>query len=387
MAASIEARIRADGSVSYRVRFRITKGANPVVETFDEYADAQDFVALVEQVGGAEARKIRTATTVVRTVSTVETALEQYVAHVETYAAKGTGWEYRRVAERTWLPSLGKLPVQSLTRERIEQWVVWQRDQLTVRGRPFSPKTIRNAQGLLSSVLEYQIEKGVIGSNPAKGVKIARDAARTEMTFLTPEQFTRVLAELPEKWHPLFVLLFSTGLRWGEVTALERGDFSLETEPATVRVSRAWKRGPQGRKYLGAPKSRAAYRTITLPDSTVNIMTPVLEKMDHDDDLVFPAARAGQDHQLHEGHVLLDVWRPACVRAGIGAKVRLHDLRHSHASVLIAAGVPLPVIQRRLGHESIKTTVDTYGHLSQESWAGAATAMDLALAPALPRLT
>ena len=64
----------------------------------------------------------------------------------------------------------------------------------------------------------------------------------------------------------------------------------------------------------------------------------------------------------------------------------MHDLRHSHASALIAAGIPLPVIQRRLGHESIQTTVDVYGHLAPEAYAGAASAIDLSLTQALPKV-
>ena len=387
MASSIEARKRADGSVAYRVRFRIAKGQNPVVETFDNFADAQKFQRLITTVGAAEARKMRAATTAASTDVTIETALDEYIAHVETYAARGTGWEYRRVAERTWLATFGVLPIDALTREAVEKWVAAMRETKSSRGTPYSQKTIRNAQGLLSSVMQYQVELGRIAGNPAKKIKIAKDEARREMVFLSPSQFTRILAEIPEKWQSLFGPLFATGMRWGEVTALQKRDFDLEATPATVRVSRAWKRGPQGRKYLGAPKSRAGYRTITLPQSIAREMEPILDEIELDEDIVFPAQRGDHEHQLHEGHMLMDVWRPACARAKVGAVPRIHDIRHSHVAVLISQGVPLPVIQRRLGHESIKTTVDTYGHLTHDSIAGAAEAMELAMSPMFPELT
>ncbi|SPT75246.1 site-specific tyrosine recombinase XerC [Arcanobacterium haemolyticum] len=79
-------------------------------------------------------------------------------------------------------------------------------------------------------------------------------------------------------------------------------------------------------------------------------------------------------------------WHTATKAAKIDGKPGLHDLRHSHASALIKLGTPLPVIQRRLGHESIQTTADTYGHLSRESWAGAAEAIGTKLSPALPEI-
>jgi len=386
MATSIEMRKRADGTVAYRVRFRLEKGGNPVVETFDNHDDAKDFQNLIATVGGVTARKIRQAASEPSATLTIETALEEYLVHVATYAARGTDWEYRRVAERSWLPRFGKLPANALTREDVEAWVAEQRVTKSRRGTPYSQKTIRNAQGLLSSVLQYQVEKGTLVSNPAKKIKIPRDEARREMVFLTVPQFTRVLSEIPEKWQPLFSLLFATGMRWGEVTALKKGDFDLESTPATVRISRAWKRGPQGTKYVGAPKSRAGYRTITLPASVAREMEEILDGVELDDELVFPAPRGDHAHQLHEGHMLMDVWRPACKRAKLGTIPRIHDLRHSHVAVLIGQGVPLPVIQRRLGHESIKTTVDTYGHLTHDSIAGAAEAMEAAMAPMYPRI-
>ncbi|HWU22737.1 MAG TPA: tyrosine-type recombinase/integrase, partial [Nocardioides sp.] len=69
-----------------------------------------------------------------------------------------------------------------------------------------------------------------------------------------------------------------------------------------------------------------------------------------------------------------DVWLPSCARAGLEPRPRIHDLRHSHVAWLVAAGVPLPVIQARLGHESITTTIDTYGHLLPDLQRAAADA-------------
>lgn len=121
---------------------------------------------------------------------------------------------------------------------------------------------------------------------------------------------------------------------------------------------------------------------MTLPPSIVSEIAPSVEK----------AGMGGYVFQgldgkhLRRSWFLEAVWYPALDRAGVERRPRIHDLRHSHASWLIAQGVGLPVIQRRLGHESIKTTIDAYGHLAPDAWAGAADAAELALVGALPQI-
>ena len=123
-------------------------------------------------------------------------------------------------------------------------------------------------------------------------------------------------------------------------------------------------------------------RTITLPRS----LAPELRAAaagKRQDDLVLTTTTG---RRISQPLFWRKAWRPAVDAAGLEPRPRVHDLRHSHASALIAAGIPLPVIQRRLGHESIQTTVDVYGHLAPESYAGAAAAMDASLVQALPQI-
>jgi integrase len=148
-----------------------------------------------------------------------------------------------------------------------------------------------------------------------------------------------------------------------------------------VRVARAWKRGKTG-LYMGSPKSRKALRTITLPSGAVDTVRPLVERA-KDGDHVFRGVRGGLPHH---SHFYERVWQPTVARAAIEKDPRIHDLRHSHVVWLIEEGVPLPVIQYRLGHESIKTTVDRYGHLAPDMHAGAAEAAGNALAGALPQI-
>lgn len=374
-----------DGTVAWRVRFRLD-GGNPVSETFNDRAAAARFARLVEQVGGAAARQARDMTGAAdASTPTLAAAVDQHLAELAASVTPGTIRRYRQIADSRILPALGATPVDLITRSAVTRWLAEQRTtpvtRGSTRGRPPSAKTLRGAQALLSAVLERQVEAGTIPRNVARGLKIPRDTVSRERVFLTPGQFAGLLEHVPAEHRALVAALYGLGLRFGEATALTPADLDLDADQPVVRITRAWKEDRRG-SYLGAPKTRRAVRTVTIPPSLV----PVLREQAHGrarSALLFSAAGGGQ---ITSGAFHAHVWRPAVQAAGLDPRPRVHDLRHSHASALIAAGIPLPVIQRRLGHESIQTTVDTYGHLAPEAYAGAARAMDGAMVQALPQI-
>jgi integrase len=148
----------------------------------------------------------------------------------------------------------------------------------------------------------------------------------------------------------------------------------------TVDIRRAW-RYVAGEGYqLGPPKTRRSTRTIDVAATT-------LVKFDLTGDWVFTNSGRGghgDDGPVRTYNFNSNVWVPALVRAkeaGLTKRPRVHDLRHTNASWLIQAGVPLPVIQRHLGHQSIQTTVDRYGHLDRRSSRVVADVVGKALQP------
>ena len=170
-----------------------------------------------------------------------------------------------------------------------------------------------------------------------------------------------------------------TGLRFGEVSALWVGDVDLDHR--TIRVNKAWKRNGEDDAtdtpcwlakqlqpkhtmrdhHLGNPKTPKSRRTITISPAVAKVLGRRL-KGKSADDFVF-TSRTGLP--LHNGDFYTHVWRKlmkALTAEGI-ASFRFHDLRPTHVAWLVAGGAPLPHIQARLGHESITTTIDTYGHL------------------------
>jgi integrase len=165
-------------------------------------------------------------------------------------------------------------------------------------------------------------------------------------------------------------------------------DLTLGGVQPALRVTKAWKRNStpteqrddgEHRYILGPPKSRRSTRTVTLPPLLVDILRRVTEGKAAQD-LVFTAPHGGAWRQpdFYRGR-----WQVAVARAraeqGLVKRPRFHDLRHTHAVWLITAGVPLPVIQARLGHESIQITVDVYGGFLAQAHA----AVDLAITAAL----
>jgi integrase len=173
--------------------------------------------------------------------------------------------------------------------------------------------------------------------------------------------------------------LVASGARFGEATALRPGDIDLAE--GTVRIQRAWRYVVGDGFQLGPPKTKRSIRTI-------DVDPRVLGNLDLTGAWVFTNSgrgwHGGPDDPVRGPNFHTNVWVPSLVRAkeaGLTKKPRVHDLRHTNASWLIQADVPLTVIQRHLGHESIQTTSDRYGHLDRKSSRVVATVIGKALKP------
>lgn len=368
--ASVTPRRNRNGTVTWRVQFRI-EGAM-VQESFADDNAAHKFAQLVDRVGGAAARKARQA----RNDSQTATLTEFTAKYLDPSSGllsgvtPGTRDGYRQIAERSFLPILGPYPIDTISKQDVAAWVSWQEDQPSTRyrDRKVSAKTIRNYHGLLSAILTAAVEQKLADENAARGTSLT-SGIRQGVTFLTGEQFEVLMHFIPTHYKPLTLWLAGTGMRWGEATAITWADLDTSRVPAMLSIDKAWKKGAKNRAVLGPPKTSKGTRTISVwPE-----LLAVLSERKAGGELVFMGLeQKGRvwSHRFHES-----AWIPAlksandpkkCAELGlipIGKTPRVHDLRHSHASWLIAAGVPLPYIQHRLGHENITTTVDLYGHM------------------------
>jgi integrase len=254
--------------------------------------------------------------------------------------------DYRRIADAHLAP-LAPLLLADLDRTVLARWVS------TMRDNGLSPKTIRNVHGLLSAVMATAMRDRRIEHNPCVGMRLPRSDP-SELRFLTPDEYGKVREHLTEPYLTLADFLAGTGCRFGEATALAVRDIT----GGTARISKAWKRQPDGEWTVGVPKTRRSRRTVWLPPELVAILEPRLSRPR--DALLFTSRRGERISQQTFGAN----WRRAVKASGIAPPApRVHDLRHSHVAWLIAQGIDLATIQDRLGHESITTTIDRYGHL------------------------
>jgi integrase len=254
----------------------------------------------------------------------------------------------------------------------IKAWLIgWDR----------SLKTKANYHGLLYGVFNHALEQGLITANPCQRTAPKRSRIRqsqADLRFLTEAEFA-IAAEAAGEHAGLLTVAVGTGMRFGELTALWVSDVDLNHR--TIRINKAWKSDGEDSEqdtpawlrrtlrakhqmrghHLGNPKTPRSRRTIEISEQLVAVLRPQIEAKAVDD-FVFttPTGRP-----LHNADYYERVWNPlmADLKTRGVAPFRFHDLRHTHVAWLVAGGVPLPHIQARLGHESITTTIDTYGHL------------------------
>ncbi|MFF2331917.1 MULTISPECIES: tyrosine-type recombinase/integrase [unclassified Streptomyces] len=290
--------------------------------------------------------------------------------------------------ERYVFPTFAECDVRStehFSQDTIRAWVRVLEQTKVSKGRgpanrKMSPKTIRNLHGLLSSILNeaVQAEPPLRSRNPCKLTTLPRtddggaSADDEDIEFLTPAEVAGIRSCLTLRQDQLMVdVKYGTGARYSELTALApfcRRD--KETSKPRLQIRRAWKRDGEGGYYIGTPKTRRSRRIIRI-SRTVEAALAELEASEKlgDETLYF----TGDEGQRLHYSTVDDRWKAAIRRAkqaGLLPQYKnptLHDLRHSHAAALISQGHPLTYVQRRLGHESIKTTSDTYGHLLPEA--------------------
>lgn len=283
-----------------------------------------------------------------------------------------TRHDYERDVTLHLEPTFGDVPMDLITREMVGTWLI-------AMSKTSSSKTVKNVHSLASSILADAISEQIVAHNPFRGAVAALPASKhEEMVFLTRGEFDTLLGGVQDDYRLLVRTLGFTGLRWSEATALRIGDVDILGR--RLHVVQAWKRTPESYFVMGEPKSRRSRRTITIPHDLADQLIPLTTRPGGE--FLFVTR---YDRPVRHSNFRHRVWLPAlramqrCAEHQAAEKPcgsqchghvpktpRIHDLRHSHASWLIAAGVPLPAIQRRLGHESITTTIDRYGHLAPE---------------------
>ncbi len=393
--ASVVTRRAKTGECTYKVQWLLggRRGAPWQSESFSDRKMALKFQVMVDANGQRWPEgwvKGVGFQEVAEEPSSEHLLLDFGTAYIRRLTSAGPDTQTRYVKQLTQLvaslEAIKGVPptIENVISDDDRDWIVGRRKAGT------SPKTIANYHGLLSAIFKSAVQKGLIPRNPCEGVKLPPLDDDTEgdddMVFLSEDEFRLLHATMHEDDRDFLLVAVGTGLRWGELTALKVKDLELGAGVPTLSVRRAWKRNGKGefaleqhgKFYLGKPKTRESRRRITLAPAVADALRRAVAGRSMDD-LVFGAPRGGR---LDQGNWYESRWQRAIKAAqvkGLTKTPRFHDLRHTNAAWLISAGVPLPVIQKRLGHKSIQITVDVYGGLLFQTHEVADLAIERAL--------
>ncbi len=276
---------------------------------------------------------------------------------------------YRSLLDSRILPVFGGVELRHLSHDRVQGWVT----TMTTEG--LSASRIRQARQVLRASLEVAVIQGKIPRNPVAGVKIDPDRPRVQR-FLTAPQVARLAAaaEHHQDGAGLVILMLAySGMRWGELVALRASSIDLARGRVTVSVSATEVAG-EG-IVVGTPKNHRI-RALVLPRLVVDPLAVALAAVEPGA-LVFTTAKGRHaGGELRGGAFRSQVWRPALATAGLDPDLRIHDLRHTCASLMISAGASVKAVQKALGHSTAVITLDRYSHLYDEDLEALADALD-----------
>lgn len=250
------------------------------------------------------------------------------------------------IMDKHIMPFYGELPINKITAAHVRKW------QSDLLARGFAPTYLKSINNQLVAVMNYAVKYYGLPANPCHAAGSMGKKNANAMKFWTHEQFSTFIVavdRIPARVG--FELLYWTGMRIGELLALTENDFDFVR--GSVSIEKNYQRVKR-KDLITEPKTERGRRVVPLPAAVLSAVREYIPKLyDYEPgDRLFPYTRGYFQHAMEKG----------AAASGV-EKIRLHDLRHSHASLLIEMEVPILLVSERLGHEDVETTLRTYGHL------------------------
>lgn len=255
------------------------------------------------------------------------------------------------IIEGKLLPYFGNLKVCDIDTIKIRKWQNEMISYLDEDGKPFSQTYLKTINNQLSALMNYATAHYRLSYNPCKAAGSIGKSKADEMNIWTQKQYELFSSNIQKSSVKLaFDILFYTGMRSGELLALTPADI-LPTKRIDINKNYA---KVKGEDLFLDPKTPKAKRCISIPDFLYDDITKYISMLYgiENNDRMFYFTKSALDKEI----------KRIAKKAGL-PRIRVHDLRHSHASMLIDMGFAPLEIADRLGHESVKTTLDTYSHL------------------------
>lgn len=277
---------------------------------------------------------------------TFENMFSLYIKSVSARMKESTVYTKNQIAQLKILPYFGKTRMTDITPRMIHEW----QTQMIEKG--YKPTYLRTINNIFAAVFSFAEQYYGLKSNPCRrGDRMGKRDADT-MKFWTVDQFENVICNVHSKpCRMALTLMFWTGIRKGECLALTVGDFDFQSHIMSIDKTL----GYFGDKVtITPPKTARSIRKVFLPEKLCDELQDYIAHIykPEKSDRLFPMHPANLNNLLSR----------ACKRVGVDP-IRVHDLRHSHASMLIDLGFSPLLVSERLGHESIDTTLRIYSHL------------------------
>lgn len=280
---------------------------------------------------------------------------EKYLADIKTYVKPSSYYSINNLIKDRIINYFGAMRTCDIEPLHVRKWYIAQQE------KGYSDKYLKDMKSQLSSIFKFGMEYYKISVNPVISKRKKKSSNnKPNVNFWTLDEFNQFMTIFNEEtpsldsiqYGALFTLLFYSGMRIGEALALNYADFDFENN--TVTISKTYVKLNK-QEWIQTPKTRKGNRTITLPVFVMNRIMKYRKYMfgmNDEQDRLFPISRNTLNHRF-------DRW---CKLSGV-KRIRIHDIRHSHASLLIEKGVEPLAISERLGHENIQTTLGIYSHL------------------------
>ena len=263
-------------------------------------------------------------------------------------------------------PTLGNLRIEQVGPQDVQRLVnEWSKGH--------APRTVKRNYEVLRAMFGYAVRNDWLGRNPCRNIKLPRIEG-TRRYDLTPEDIVRISGHMPPEYVPMIWIGAALGLRWSEVAGLRVG--RLDLSGGRLTVAEGLTRGIGGRNVFGPPKSRAGYRTMSVPKTIVAMLVAHLEQQgltaDDVESLVFTDEFGGP---LRYSNWRRRIWLPSA-KAGGCEGAGFHDLRRLNATTLVVGGVDVKTAQVRLGHSDPRMTLAIYASAPASADRAAAETVD-----------
>lgn len=280
---------------------------------------------------------------------TFQNLYEIYMEDMAARLKQSTLLTKKTVLQTHILPFFGNKPINEIKASDVRRWQA----KLMSSPNNYSQTYLKKINTELNSIINYAKRFYDLNTNPCGKAGTIGRAKAEEMDYWTYDEYIAFREGVKDK--PLsyicFEVLYWTGMREGELLALSPADIDLDNN--LISINRTYQR-IGGKDVFTSPKTRKSKRKIPIPDFLCQELSDYIQSryMLDADERLFPVTKSYLSHEMIRG----------CRNTGI-KKIRIHDIRHSHASLLIDQGCDALMLADRLGHEKVSTTLNTYSHL------------------------